>query len=973
MGHPNQNWANVFEQLLNIMLGSGPRPLVPLLANLSGTEVTAEVVASFIRNAEVNEPALVRLRQAFIHWDNIDDDALLGTASERTASHSRERRQSVYAALDLDDALASVIEGKIPVYPKHFTTISKQCEPWFHAVRHIRKSVYWDGYERYLRSTKEWPDNAIAALDQATTEVIAHLSDPTSTRGEQTKGLVVGYVQSGKTAHFNGVIAKAIDVGYPLIIVLTGTVEILRAQTQRRIDMELIGVENILGIRSPEPRYPRTSIEYSTDDDWKGDRFLRHGTALEDENVSYIDRVTTYVSDYKLPLTGSTQFKFHKVHKKERLNHPGNLFRADAYVAVIKKNPAPLSQLIEGIKRIPGDLADLPMLIIDDESDQASIDTNPEEGKRTRINELITGLLEICPRAQYIGYTATPFASVFIDPNDSHDIFPSDFVLSLDRPDGYMGLQEFHDIDEDADGQERTFANSNKKAHVRLPKEGQSLGRQDLREALDAWVLSGAIKLFRKSKATTDKARAVFRHHTMLVHESTSTAVHSTIARNVRTAWNANDYGSADASARLRALYERDHLRVMEARAAGHVVPVDFDELEPFLHTALIQIPGNPLLIVNSDDAVQKQQKKLNFATGEVWRILVGGTQLSRGFTVEGLTVSYFRRRTNQSDTLMQAGRWFGFRSGYQDLVRLYIDTEVYEDFEALLIDEEAFRERIRNLGGLGEDGLPIIEPEHIPLLVDQHRLRLKPTSRPKMRNAVIYFEAPPGGFKDCYGLPERGADANKTNLFDVGIPLLATATHEVRLPYASPDLGTGQVTAKVGTIGADDFLRLFDTFQWHDNYYDEIERLNRFLLDATTRGRIAEWAVVWPQPATFVEKVAFEELDRPAPIITRSRRPRRIGFTGSDAKHRAAIAPIARGEAGIASLPEAEGRGVVLTYLVDDRPGKPGDKSGRLIHDDIVPLLSLTIPRSARPRKGGVITWVGPARRPPSTDIVGL
>ena len=129
-------------------------------------------------------------------------------------------------------------------------------------------------------------------------------------------------------------------------------------------------------------------------------------------------------------------------------------------------------------------------------------------------------------------------------------------------------------------------------------------------------------------------------------------------------------------------------------------------------------VDGDPVLVVNSDKAITANQRKLDFEADRVWRILVGGTQLSRGFTVEGLTVSYFRRRTAQADTLMQAGRWFGFRPGYQDLVRLYIrrdhTVDLYEAFEALLLDEEAFREELRQYEGYDDDGRPLVEPRQI-------------------------------------------------------------------------------------------------------------------------------------------------------------------------------------------------------------------------------------------------------------------
>ena len=175
---------------------------------------------------------------------------------------------------------------------------------------------------------------------------------------------------------------------------------------------------------------------------------------------------------------------------------------------------------------------------------------------------------------------------------------------------------------------------------------------------------------------------------------------------------------------------------------------------------------ADPVLIVNSDKDIQDQQEALDFDKGRVWRILVGGTKLSRGFTVEGLTVSYFRRKAGQADTLMQAGRWFGFREGYRDLVRLYIrrdhKVDLYEAFEALLLDEEAFRDELGKYAGLDEDGKPIVEPRQIPPLVSQHLPWLKPTARNKMFNAVVKARASVGTFHQLSSIPPRPSAATE-------------------------------------------------------------------------------------------------------------------------------------------------------------------------------------------------------------------
>jgi len=962
--NPRPAWADNLAELL-AGIKSRPKPLLSLLEIHSGTEVGDQEFAYFVSSASENDSALTQLRIAFAAWDANEDIELLDAEQMPTAPNSPDRRSAVYAALRLSKDAAAAVGERVPVFQKPAIVISRTFEPWYADARKRRTSVYWDDYERYLRDVKKWSAEAIASLDQTTTDVVQRLSDPTRLEIKQTKGLVVGYVQSGKTANFTGVAAKAIDAGYRLVIVLTGTIEILRAQTQRRLDMELMGVENILSGQDVTDPSVVKELDYQQDPDWIQGNFVDHGAALDQRGVVHISRVTTHRDDYKRLPQGLTRLKFQRADKSKPLNDEANLFNSDAYVAVIKKNKAPLTKLIKDLTPLKSDLAQLPVLIIDDESDQASVDTtNPakfdkpskEDRKRTAINELITQILSLCPRAQYVGYTATPFANVFVDPDDERDLFPADFVLSLERPPGYMGVQEFHDVGKRWDDEEKTVSASNELAFVRPLKgdpQTDAQGRdEELQEALDAWVLSGAIKKYREYRSDYK-----YRHHTMLVHEAVTRAVHSTTADDVRRLWKTSVFTSASGLERLKQLFDWDYLPVMNARAQGAPIPETFDQLKPYIAQAIAEmmVDGDPVLIVNSDKAIQDQQKKLDFEADTVWRILIGGTQLSRGFTVEGLTISYFRRRAGQADTLMQAGRWFGFRPGYGDLVRLYISrdetADLYDAFEALLMDEESFREELRQYEGLDDDGMPLVEPRQIPPLVSQHLPWLRPTARNKMWNAVIESKATAGGIQDRYGIPPRGAATNRGNLTNVGIPLAHVAQEPVRLTYNLADGSSGDVNAKMGMIGAVPFLKLFETLVWNDRYDEVIEPFKRFLSKATEDGRIKEWCIVWPQPKSSVAVVNLLGLD--IPVINRKRRKDRIDFVGSDRKHAQAALPIARGES-VASLDGDEGRGVALLYFVDDR----GETQEPLSVDNIVPLLSIAVPKSATPHKRDLIQW---------------
>ena len=510
-----------------------------------------------------------------------------------------------------------------------------------------------------------------------------------------------------------------------------------------------------------------------------------------------------------------------------------------------------------------------------------------------------------------------------MDPDDERDLFPANFVLSLNPPPGYMGVQKFHDVSRRWDDEAKTVANSNELAHVRAlvgdATTDPDRRRAELQESLDAWVLSGAIKKYREANSTR-----TFRHHTMLVHESTSTADHAATADDVRALWNTSKFNSAEGFARLEKLYEKDFLPVMTARAKDEAVPTSFDELTPFVGSALAQmtIDGDPVLIVNSDKEIQDQQKKLDFEADKVWRILVGGTQLSRGFTVEGLTISYFRRKAGQADTLMQAGRWFGFRPGYEDLVRLYIrrdaKVDLYEAFEALLMDEEAFRAELRQYEGFDADGMPVLEPRQIPPLVSQHLPWLKPTARNKMWNAVIANKAPLD-VQDLYSIPDRGDAGNRTNFDEVVVPLLSYAKTEVMLPYELDGKSGYQQNARVGLIGADSFFELFKKLAWNPEYNANINAITGFIEKATEDKRITDWAVVWTWPNTSGQLFNIPELGGDVSIVKRRRRAGRNDFVGSDRKHRAAGRPIVEGE-DVQELGQSSTRGLILVSIVPDR-----------------------------------------------------
>ncbi|MEX5301915.1 Z1 domain-containing protein [Kocuria sabuli] len=942
-------WTPALRNLMTGMAGGRPFELLPALTGFNGgTPVSQDDFASWIRGISENDAALAQMRIALAGWDAAESADLTG------APKTQQRRRAVYEKLGLTGSALTALDERMPVAEEADIVISTDFTKWYDAASSERPNVYWSHYRDYLRDQKGWGGEAIASLDEASTQVVRRLSDPCRADAKRTKGLVVGYVQSGKTANFTGVTAKAIDAGYRLIIVLTGTIEILRAQTQRRMDMELIGVENILAGGDEDDPDVQKEQDYLTDEDWDQGKFVSHGAALDQYNVPAIRRATTLHRDYRRLPEGISQFRFSRADKSKPLNAPVNLQGTAAYVAIVKKEKSGLKQLIQDLKPLKDRLKELPVLIIDDEADVASPDTTnrtslkatTNAGKRTAINEKIREILALCPRAQYVGYTATPYANVFVDPGDEIDLFPTDFVISLRRPPGYMGVQEFHDVGTSWDGERPTVETSNEEAHIRYlegdPEEDVPTRNRELLEAIDAWVLSGAVKKYREANEGLS-----FKHHTMLVHESVRTIHHADAAEAVRSLWKQAAHSTSVGRERLKSLFVNDFQPVMRARPEGHLIPETFEELESYIGEALQEIrkDTDPVLVVNSDKEIQANQKALDFQADKVWKILVGGTQLSRGFTVEGLTVSYYRRKAGQADTLMQAGRWFGFRQGYRDLVRLYIPEELYRAFEALLIDEEHFRAELRKFEGLDENDKPLMLPVNIPPKVQQSLAWLKPTARNKMYNAVITSEATIGGFKDLYGIP-TSPTALRKNLTDVGLSLLQHTTTSVQIPGHRGSA----LPFRLGTMSAPALLQLLDKHIWQEKWAVSYHPTLKFLHTATDDGRIKEWALAWHQP-DGVEHMMIEGLGT-VPVVKRSRRERRGDFPGSDRKHANAVLPLAQGK-GLADLLPLAGRGVVMAYLAYD-PAESGEPTS----DDLFVLLSVAVPNASVRRASDKIYW---------------
>jgi hypothetical protein len=804
-------------------------------------DVSESMLRQHLAECGPNDQLHLVLHLALAKWDQAKDENLSWTSG--TKPRTDERRALVVKSLGLDDETAAMLATEFPVLKGDgVTVIARSWDPWYSSEVQLTRSFYWEHYIDYLRLQRGWSAEAILSLDEATTNVVERVIDPSRAEPGQTKGLVVGYVQSGKTANFTGVIAKAIDAGYRLIIVMTGTTNLLREQTQRRLDRELVGRENVLRGTDESDPAAEQSIDYLDDEDWISGRFVVHGARPSDVGRPNIHRMTTRDFDYRKLQQGLPALEFERRDRTKPLWHQENLFASDARLIIVKKNSSVLKNLVKDLKTTGDKLDEIPAIIIDDESDQASINTtspkkwSEENKKRTAINERIHDLLTMLPRAQYIGYTATPFANVFVDPSDAKDVFPSDYLISLPRPKGYMGAEDFHDLDGIMPDEEKTFTNSKERAHVRILDDAED--EEGLQQALDSFVLTGAIKLHRRAHGVGE-----FKHHTMLVHQTMRIAGHRASSDAIREMWQGSGYLSGGATGRLHKLFDEDFAPVTQALDLGYVEPANFYEVSRYLTAAarLIAPNGDPVIVVNSDQDIEKEH--LDFDKRSIWRVLVGGNALSRGFTVEDLTVTFYSRNVGHAEALMQMGRWFGFRPGYRDLVRLFITKSVRDALEATCRDEEYFRDELRQYAVM-VDGRPKITPADLPPLVARHGLR--PTAANKMYNARL-VERRALRMEPSSGYPSLHDQAALDSNIQACVPLLEAATD-----HQTFELVKGSFDALVGTVDHKLMIEVLTQLRWAraDTFAPELAWLS------TLSDVIKNWNLVLPQQKNRNETV---------------------------------------------------------------------------------------------------------------------
>ncbi|MCW5233414.1 Z1 domain-containing protein [Verminephrobacter eiseniae] len=599
---------------------------------------------------------------------------------------------------------------------------------WLSAARK-KDWHYWHRYRDFQESRLS--DKVVDGLDEATDDILGHLEDPRRPDAWDRRGLVVGHVQSGKTSNYTGLICKAADAGYKIIIVLAGMHNNLRSQTQMRLEEGFLGYETTDG---RDPGMPIGVAEF-------GEHLKTNSATTRLENGDFRKAIAKH---------------FHGISPEER-----------PWLFVVKKQKTVLTALLKWIQTRVADTSDagdgrklvtkLPLLMIDDEADNASVDTGEqvfnedgapdEEHQPKTINSLVRQLLHAFTRKAYVGYTATPFANIFIHhkgetAKEGPDLFPKSFIINLAAPSNYIGparmfgkmtkegrkgelplsrnVQDHYEAKTDAGW----MPPKHKKTHIPVCN-GQETIPSSLRNAIHSFVLACTVRDLRGQGA---------EHSSMLIHVTRYVAVQGHVCKQVeetvrRMRQRITRGSDADELlAQMRKIWEEDFVPTRDK-----VAELSPDEEIPELPEWGEMLGKLPDVLddikVRSINGTAKDA--LDYATpGAVLKVIaIGGDKLARGLTLEGLCVSYFVRTTKMYDTLMQMGRWFGYRPGYLDLCRLYISPDLMEWFGHIADASEELREEFDFMAEAE------LTPKQYGLKVMSHEV-LTVTSPLKMRSS---------------------------------------------------------------------------------------------------------------------------------------------------------------------------------------------------------------------------------------------
>lgn len=626
--------------------------------------------------------------------ETVDADSL----NERISLAIEKTIESMSVLIDDADGLRDYLLSRISREKEEETVsvmLGEEAEnsTWWDEYRAENASdlKFWNRYSKYLFERKHWEKSTITkSIGNPTDMLLNAISDPNRAVAQEKRAMVVGYVQSGKTANYIGLINKALDAGYKYIIVLAGIHNNLRSQTQSRIDEEVLGYETSSAARQKQrERAEKNRIGVGK---LYNAGFVQTLT-FRDESGDFSKKNSSWDTHPDVPTIIVT-----KKIKSTLINLIQNIESKQ----VVKQDE-------NGHFVMP---AKYPLLLIDDEADQASVNTGydyDDDGKIVdeydvkTINRLIRNLLNHFECKSYVGYTATPYANIFI-PNDlavasedlGNDLFPADCIISLPKPYRYIGANEFFGYGtEDEEPKpmplvrkikDEDFIDVKKKVVGELP--------DSLKKAMKCFLISIAIRNCRGE---------LYKPNTMLIHVARIKDMHKQLERKI------SEYffdelqsmiidGDSETKAELYDLIREEYLPISEKmrkdfpRYMENAYDIDEDDI----YEEIVRLMNEDRVKVNVINGDSKDVLCYKDHEGEEYNVIaIGGDKFSRGLTLEGLSISYFTRESKYYDTLMQMGRWFGFRPKYADLCRVFLTDTIYRWFARIAFATDDLRNQI--------------------------------------------------------------------------------------------------------------------------------------------------------------------------------------------------------------------------------------------------------------------------------------
>lgn len=621
------------------------------------------------------------------------------------------------------DMLIRRIEELYTIRQDEFGTILKEDEnnPWLNEKRAEIdfENGFWGRYREYLEIEKNFAPDVINKLDRITDSILDNFFDPSLKATINKKGLVVGQVQSGKTANYTGLICKAADAGFGLIVVLAGIHNNLRSQTQIRID------ESFLGFDTQHTRaFDQRSIQIGVGDPYFGSPIVAHSLTSSIEKGDF-----TQGAANALGLNFNT---------------------SEPIVAVIKKNPHVLRRIYQWLgaqanedSKLGRVIRNKSLLLIDDEADNASINISNDPEKQSSINGWITQILNLFGKNAYVGYTATPFANIFIPLNDQN-LFPRNFIKNIPAPSNYIGPEKIFGFSPLEEGETsntvlpivnrisdyRDFVPDRHKKDDQKPSSLPA----SLKRAIRCFIITCAIRRLRGQTTV---------HNSMLIHVSRFVLWQDHIAELVSNQFlyyrRGIDQNDAAILNEFKSTFDKDEIGYKSfVTVSQQILDSELNNLD-----SQIQVHNWSGVLQHLNDAASRiEVKSIHGGSGEALDyfdhknglsvIAVGGNKLSRGLTLEGLSVSYYLRASRMYDTLMQMGRWFGYRGGYIDLCRLFTSRELNEWFCHITQASEELREEFDYMTDVAGS-----TPEQYALKVRTHPGVLQISATNKMRSAI--------------------------------------------------------------------------------------------------------------------------------------------------------------------------------------------------------------------------------------------